>query len=85
VAKKKKKRVIKIKNVCILLGILLLLIGLGYYIFTMPIKNIYIKGNEIISDNEIIKSTNLYNYPSFLLTKKSQLKKILTKTNISNL
>lgn len=78
-AKKKKKRVIKIKNVCILLGILLLLIGLGYYIFTMPIKNIYIKGNEIISDNEIIKSTNLYNYPSFLLTKKSQLKKNINK------
>ena len=78
-AKKKKKRVIKIKNVCILLGILLLLIGLGYYIFTMPIKNIYIKGNEIISDNEIIKSTNLYNYPSFLLTKKSRLKKNINK------
>lgn len=73
--KKKKKRVFKIKNICILLGILLLIIGISYYAMTMPIKNIYIKGNKIISDDEIIESTNLYQYPSFLLTKKSQLKK----------
>ena len=73
--KKKKKRVFKIKNICILLGILLLIIGISYYLITMPIKNIYIKGNKIISDNEIIESANLYHYPSFLLTKKSQIKK----------
>lgn len=77
--KKKKKRVLKIKNICILLGILLLLIGISYYIITMPIKNIYIKENKIISDNEIIETTSLYNYPSFLLTRKSQLKKIILK------
>ena len=72
---KKKKRVFKIKNICILLGILLLLIGLIYYLITMPIKNIYIKGNEIVSDNEILESASLYQYPSFLLTKKSQLER----------
>ena len=77
--KKKKKRVLKIKNICILLGILLLLISISYYIITMPIKNIYIKENKIISDNEIIETTSLYNYPSFLLTRKSQLKKIILK------
>jgi len=72
--KKKKKRVFKIKNICILLVIITLLIGIIYYAINTPIKNIYIKGNVIISDDEILESTNLYQYPSFLLTKKSQLK-----------
>lgn len=71
--KKKKKRVFKIKNICIILGILLLLIGITYYLITMPIKNIYIKGNTNVSDDEIIESANLYEYPSFLLTPKNNL------------
>lgn len=78
-AKKKKKRVLKIKNICIFIGILILIIGLIYYILTMPIKNIYIKGNNIISDNEIIDSTNLYQYPSFILTTKKSLIKSIKK------
>ena len=75
--KKKKKRVFKIKNICIILGILLLLTGIIYYLITMPIKNIYIKGNTIITDDEIIENTALYEYPSFVLTKKSQLRKAI--------
>ena len=77
--KKKKKRVFKIKNIIVLLGILLLLTGLTYYIINMPIKNIYIKGNKIISDDEIIESTSLYEYPSFLLTRKKELIKSINK------
>ena len=79
--KKKKKRVFKIKNICILLGILLILIGTIYYALTMPIKNIYIKGNEFISDDEIIELASLYEYPSFLLTKKSKLEANIKKNN----
>lgn len=77
--KKKKKRVLKIKNICIFIGVLIFIIGLIYYILTMPIKNIYIKGNNIISDNEIIESTNLYQYPSFVLTNKKALIKTIKK------
>lgn len=78
-AKKKKKRVLKIKNICILLGIIIILGLLTYYLVTMPIKNIYIKGNKYISENEIIETTNLYEYPSFLLTKKNTLKNSIKK------
>ena len=39
----------------------------------LPIKNIYIKGNNTIIDDEIIENTKLYKYPSFILTKKSHL------------
>lgn len=75
--KKKKKRVFKIKNICIILSSLLGLGWLSYYLITMPIKNIYIKGNSNISDNEIIESANLYEYPSFLLTTKNKLIKAI--------
>lgn len=77
--KKKKKRVLKFKNIIILLGILLLIIGLSYYALIMPIKNIYIKNNNIISDDEIINLSSLYDYPSFLLTKKSKIEAALEK------
>ena len=77
--KKKKKRVLKIKNICILLGILLLVIGLIYYVLTMPIKNIYIKGNNYVTDNEILESASLYEYPSFILTTKKDLTKSIKK------
>ena len=40
----------------------------------MPIKNIYIDGNNILSDNEIIELSSLSNYPSFLLTKSTDIK-----------
>ena len=77
--KKKKKRVLKIKNIIIILAILLMIIGISYYIVTMPIKNIYIKNNSIITDDEIINLASLYEYPSFLLTKKSQIENKIEK------
>ena len=64
-----------------LLSIICILIGLFYYAITMPIKNIYIKGNHIISDDEILKESSLYKYPSFLLSKKSQIKKDIEKND----
>lgn len=73
-AKKKKKRVFKIKNILILLGIVLGITSIIYYALIMPIKNIYIDGNNILSDNEIIELSSLSNYPSFLLTKSTDIK-----------
>ena len=73
-AKKKKKRVLKVKNILILLGIVLGITSIIYYALIMPIKNIYIEGNSILSDNEIIELSTLSNYPSFLLTKSTDIK-----------
>ena len=80
-AKKKKKRVLKIKNICIFLGTVILLGLLIYYIVTMPIKNIYVNGEKYITENEILELTSLYEYPSFLLTKKTTLINKLKKNN----
>ena len=80
-AKKKKKRVLKIKNICIFLGTVILLGLLIYYIVTMPIKNIYVNGEKYITENEILELTSLYEYPSFLLTKKTTLINKIKKNN----
>lgn len=77
--KKKKKRVLKIKNIIIFLTIIALIAITIYYIIKMPIKNIYINGNEILTDNNIIEETNLNTYPSFLLTTSKKIEKKLLK------
>lgn len=65
---KVKKKRIKVKNVIITLLILLLLGFTSYDIITMPIKNIYIINNDIVSDKEILESLNIIDYPSFVKT-----------------
>ena len=77
--KKKKKRVLKVKNLMIIIIVIMLIIGLFYYAITMPVENIYIKGNRIISDDEILEMSSLNEYPSFLLTKKKEIKTSLKK------
>ena len=65
---KVKKKRIKVKNIIITLLILLLLGFTSYDIITMPIKNIYIINNDIVSDKEILESLNIIDYPSFIKT-----------------
>jgi len=73
-AKKKKKRKLKLKKIFICL-ILLLLIGyIFYYILMLPINNIYVKGNIIVKESEIISLANLESYPSFILTSSKKVK-----------
>lgn len=79
--KKKKKRVLKIKNIIIFLIIVISIISLVYYAVKMPIKNIYISGNVILSDNIIINDAKLNSYPPFLLTTSYEIKKNLEINN----
>ena len=47
----------------------------------MIIKNIYIKGNDILTDEVIIEESNIDNYPSFLLTSSNKVKDRLNNNN----
>lgn len=79
--KKKKKRGLKIRNILIFLLVVLII---GIFIYTaikLPIKNIYISGNNILSDDIIIKDAKLDNYPSFLLTSSYEIKNNLYNNN----
>ncbi|MEG2351284.1 MAG: FtsQ-type POTRA domain-containing protein [Bacilli bacterium] len=66
--KKKKKRRLKVKRFLTLLIILSLVFFALYLLLKVPIMNIVIKGNSVLSDQEIIHQANLDNYPSFILT-----------------
>ncbi len=80
-AKGKKRRVFKVKNILILLFLFLGIVGLVYYGLTMPIKNVYIKGNYILSDGEIMKISALDKYPSFLLTSSKSIRDKIIKNS----
>lgn len=86
VAKKKKKRKVrlKIKNILIFLSIILIFLAVIYYVLQMPIKNIYISGNKILDDETVIELAKLSNYPSFLLTSTSEIKRNLSKSDYIN-
>jgi len=78
---KKVKRKIKIKNVLLLLFIIFLFGMLFSYITTIGIKNIYVIGNNILSDKTIIEDAKLKDYPSFILTKSEDIKNNLLKND----
>ena len=77
VIKKRKK----IKIVAVFLFLLIVsIIGYGsYLLMDMPIKNILIKGNIIVKDQEIIEGAGIEDYPSFLKTTSRKMKKRLEK------
>lgn len=73
-----RKRV-KFKNIFITLIIFLLFVLLFIDVIKLPVKNIYIIGNDILSDKEIIELADLNNYPSYISTFFSNIKGKLGK------
>lgn len=51
------------------------------YIKRLPITNIYIVGNNILSDKEIIDISGIGDYPSFITTLGSNIKDKLMENN----
>ena len=76
---KVKKRKIKVKRILFCILFLSLLVLLFLYLKDLPIKNIYIIGNNILKDKEIIEIANLSNYPSFISTNNREIIKKLEK------
>lgn len=70
---KVKKRKIKFKRILLCLLIIILLILIFLYLKSLPIKNIYVIGNSILSDKEIIEEAGLQNYPEFITTSKRDI------------
>ncbi|MEG1892565.1 MAG: FtsQ-type POTRA domain-containing protein [Bacilli bacterium] len=78
--KKKVKKKINLKGLLVIILTLYLLVMLVYYVLTLPIKNIVIKGNTLTSESEIINAASIENYPTLFKTSTSKMKK-----NIINL
>lgn len=78
--KVKKKIRIRILPIIIIIFILTLLFGSVYLLSLIPIKNIYISGNNYLKDQEIIELAKIENYPSFLKTRTKDMKKNIKKS-----
>ena len=84
--KKKKKKTKKVKirygRVFIFILILGLLIYLFIKIFHFPIKNIFISGNNLLSDQEIIDLAGISDYPSIFSVTTYGLEKKIEKNSL---
>lgn len=80
----KEKKKLNIKKVLIFFLILYVIGSFFYYVIKYPIKNIYVEGNDYLSDQQIIDLAGIRSYPSFLLTTKSKIKSNLLKNNLIN-
>ena len=58
--KKKKNKVRKIFKI---LGVIIILSLIVYIVINIKIRNIYVKGNNILTDQEIIELAGIENYP----------------------
>lgn len=81
---KKKKRVKRINFLAVFVLILVcyLFFSFLYYIFSLPIKNIIISGNNYVSDAEIIELADIKNYPSLSKVSRSKIEKRLLKNKL---
>ena len=83
--KKNKKRKIKYKALFLVILIFIIILSLLIYISEKPLSNIYITGNHILSDKEIINIAELEEYPPYINTYFINIKeKLLQNSYIEN-
>ncbi len=80
-----KKRKLKIGRILFCLLVICLFVISFYFIRKLPIKNIYIIGNNIVPEREILDLSGIKNYPSFIDTSNSKIiKNIKSNEYIKN-
>ena len=78
---KVKKKKINFKKIFLALIIIALLSLIVTYLIHLPVKNIYITGNNIVPDKEIIEISELNNYPPYINTYFTSIKEKLLKND----
>lgn len=77
--KVKKKYRLKYQNIFVILLSIYLLFFVGYTLINKKISNIYIINNSYLTDQEIIETAKIDNYPSSITNSCSKIKKRLLK------
>ena len=80
----KKKKNIRFRTVLFFLLFGYLVIMCAYYIYKLPIKNIYITGNSLVSDQDIIDAANLKSYPSIHKYSRRKIAKNIKQLDLIN-
>ncbi len=79
-----KKRKLKLFNILIVLVVLGGLFFGVYTLINVPIKNIVVKNTNYLNDDYILELAGIKDYPSFVLTKSSDIKKRLKNSKYIN-
>ena len=80
--KGKVKRKINKKGLLVLVLILYVIIMSFYYVFTLPVKYISIRGNNLVSDEEITKATNIDAKTAIFKLNKNKIIKNIQKISL---
>lgn len=80
--KKVVKRKLNVKALLVMLLTIYLIGMIIYYLFTMPIKRIIINGNNLLTDNDIITTASLTDYPPIFRTSSNEIKKKIEQLDI---
>ena len=80
--KKVKKKRIKLKSILILLGILIIVGLLVWYFLSLKVKNIYVIGNNLLTEEEILEETHLIEYPKLYKVNSNTLTKTLLQNDL---
>ena len=80
----KKKKNIRFRTILFFLLFGYLVIMCAYYIYKLPIKNIYITGNSLVSDQDIIDAANLKSYPSIHKYSRRKIAKNIKQLDLIN-
>ena len=79
-----KKRKVNLKKPLIVLSIILLAVLLFLYYRTLRVKTIYVVGNKIIKESEILENTNLFSYPPLYQVNENDIKNSLSNNKLIN-
>ena len=80
--KKRKKKKIKLKSLLSTLLIIIVIIALIYGYTRLHITNIYVLGNKILIEQEIIDESELSNYPLIYQVSKTKIEEKLLKNQL---
>ena len=75
--KRVKKSNINFKKIIIVLAIILFVVLLIFYYRSINVKNIYVTGNKLVKESDILKETNLLEYPKLYQVNENDIKESL--------
>ena len=76
---KKRRKKLKIKLLLKIILVIAIIFCSAQYILNVRTKNIYIKGNNLTKDIEIIKAANLDNYPKLIKINNKKVREEVAK------
>ena len=84
VLKKREKRKVNYKKIIIIFSIIIVIVLAFLYYRSLRVKNIYVIGNNRLSESEILEETNLLTYPHLYEVSNKDIKDKLMENKLIN-